>query len=199
MASTTAMAQRPGIEFTLEGNYLWTSSIDATFYDQAGRPQTGTFDIRNNPALGFAVDVEIRPGTQLEFFYLNQASSLQFRRAGTGVWEDRGDVSVSYYQIGGLQGIRHGKVLPFGGLTLGASSFNPESGGETQWKFAMGLNAGAKVYLNDRIGLRFHGRALISFLDTGAGLWVGTGGVSFGFSGYGIWQWDLGLGLVILL
>jgi opacity protein-like surface antigen len=198
LASTAAMAQRPGVELTLEADYLWTSSMDATYTPPGETPRAGTFDIKNSPAFGFAVDIDLRPGTQLEFFYLNQSSQLQFKSVG-GPWEDLYDQTMSYYQIGALQGFRRGKAMPFTGVTLGATSINPEAGGTTEWKFSMTFNAGAKVYLSERIALRFHGRALVSFLDTGAGVWFGTGGLSLGITGYGIWQWNLGGGLVILL
>lgn len=199
LASTAALAQRPAVEFTLEGNYLWTSSTDVTYYPPGEPLRSGTVDIGSNPAFGFTVDIDLRPGTQLEFFYLKQSSELKFRPSRTGIWEDFYNLSTSYYQIGALQGFRRGQAMPFTGLTLGATSFKPDGGGTTQWKFSVTFNAGAKVYLSERIGLRVHGRALVNFLDTGAGVWFGPGGVSLGFSGYGIWQWDLGAGLVIIL
>jgi len=192
LVAPAAMAQRNPIELTPEINYLWTSSLDASM---GGTP--GTFDIDDSAAYGLTLDYEFRPGSQLELLYLYQKSDLTFDpfndvKSSTGV-------VTSYYHIGALQGFRRGNVMPFTGLTLGASSFNPESRGETMWKFSIGLNAGAKVYLSERIGLRFHGRALMSFLDTGAGVWFGTGGVSMGITGWGVWQWDLGGGLIIQL
>jgi hypothetical protein len=196
MAATASMAERPVIEVTPEANYVWTSSLDATLDSQP--PEAGKFDIKNNGAYGFTVDVEVRPGTQVEFLYLYQKSELTFDGGRNGK-RTLYDLATSYYHVGAMQGFRRGKVLPFTGLTLGATSFDPSAAGETNWKFSIGLNAGAKVYLSERFGLRFHGRALMSFLDTGAGLWLGTGGVSMGITGYGIWQWDLGGGLVILL
>jgi hypothetical protein len=194
MVATVAAAQdRPGVEITLQGEYLWTSSLDATYGTTSGK-----FDIDDNPAAGFIIDVDVRPGTQLEFFYLRQKSSVTFQ-SFTQPKQALYDLTTTYYQIGAIQGYKRGKAMPFTGFTLGATSFDPEIQAETQWKFSVTLNVGVKVYINERIALRFHGRALSSFLDTGAGLWIGTGGVSMGLSGYGIWQWDLGGGLVILL
>jgi hypothetical protein len=103
--------------------------------------------------------------------------------------------------VGAPQGFPRGKVTPFTGLTLGATSLDPQgvAGLSTEWKFSFAFNAGAKIYLNDRIGIRLNGRLLASFLDVGAGMWLGTGGASVGITGTALWQWDLGGGLIIRL
>jgi hypothetical protein len=195
LATTAAMAQRPAIEITPEANYLWTSKISATIPDANGVLRSGDIDIKNSGAYGFTVDIEVRPGTQLEFLYLRQDSDLQFIPT-RGVEETVTDIATSYYHVGALQGFKRGNVLPYTGLTLGATQFSSR---ESEWKFSFGFNAGAKVYINERIGLRFHGRVLASLLDAGAGLWVGTGGLGVTVGGSAIWQWDLGGGLVIRL
>ena len=69
----------------------------------------------------------------------------------------------------------------------------------TEWMFSFGFHAGAKVYLSERIGLRMHGRVFSSLLESNAGLWLGSEGVSVTIGGSALWQWDLGAGLVILL
>ena len=196
LASTSAMAQRPAIEFTPEANYLWTSRISATIPDGSGGLRTGDIDIKDSGAYGFTVDIEVRPGTQLEFLYLRQDSDLTFKPF-TGPEETLIEgVATSYYHVGALQGFKRGNVLPFTGLTLGATQFSSDN---SEWKFSFGFNAGAKVYLNERIGLRLHGRVLASMLDTSAGIWAGTGGVGLTVGGSALWQWDLGGGLVIRL
>lgn len=196
MVSSPALAQRPAIEFHLLADYVWTSSLNATYQLQSGK-----FDIASNPAFGFAVDVGVRPGTELEFFYLRQDSELTFKGGSFQGTENIFDMATSYYHVGAMQGFPRGKVTPFTGLTLGATSLDPQgvAGLDTEWKFSVGFNAGAKIYLSERIGLRLNGRLLASFLDAGAGLWLGTGGVSVGLTGNALWQWDLGGGLIIRL
>jgi hypothetical protein len=195
----SAWAQRPPIELNFYADYVWTSSISASVQDESGI-RNGDFDIKDNPAFGIAVDFEVRPGTQIELLYQRQDSEMTFRDAATKQTETVTDMASSYYHIGALQGFRRGKTLPFTGLTLGASSFDPQgSGRETEWKFSFAFHAGAKVYLSERIGLRFHGRVFASFLDASAGLWAGTGGAGVAIGGSALWQWDLGGGLIILL
>jgi hypothetical protein len=128
--------------------------------------------------------------------YLRQDSDLTFKPI-TGPEETLIEgVATSYYHVGALQGFKRGNVLPFTGLTLGATQFSSDN---SEWKFSLGFNAGAKVYLNERIGVRLHGRVLASMLDTSAGIWAGTGGVGLTVGGSALWQWDLGGGLVIRL
>jgi hypothetical protein len=201
IASGAASAQRPGIDLSFYGNYTWTTSISATVPDENNVLRSGDLDIKNNPSYGFALDIEVRPGTQVELFYQRQDSKTTFKQTAAGATtEELWDIATSYYHIGALQGFRRGKVMPFTGGTLGATSFDPQGTGmETEWKFSFAFQAGAKVYLNERIGLRFHGRLLASLLESGGGLYFGTGGVGVTVGGSALWQWDLGVGLVITL
>jgi opacity protein-like surface antigen len=200
MVTGSAWAQRPAIELNFYSDYVWTTSISASVPTSGGGFRNGDFDIKSNPTFGFAVDVEVRPGTQIEFFYQRQDSEVEFKDAVTRQKETLWEIATSYYQIGALQGFRRGKWLPFTGGALGATSFDPQgTGQDTEWKFSFTFQAGAKVYLSERIALRFHGRLLASLLESGAGLWFGTGGVSVTLGGSALWQWGLGGGLVILL
>jgi hypothetical protein len=202
MSAGSAWAERPAIDLNFYADYVWTSAISASVPDGSGGYTSGDFDIKSNPAFGIALDVEVRPGTQLEILYQRQDSKTTFKRGGIGggTTDELWDTATSYYHIGALQGFRRGKWLPFTGGTLGATSFDPQGAGlDTEWKFSFAFHGGAKVYLNDRVGLRFHGRIFASLVDSGAGLWLGPGGVSLSIGGSAIWQWDLGGGIVITL
>jgi len=200
VSAGSVWAQRPAIELNFYADYAWTSSISASVQTSSDGLTNGDFDIKSNPAFGIAADIEVRPGTQLELLYHRQDSEVSFRDAITRQTETLWDMATSYYHIGALQGFKRGKVMPFTGGTLGATSFDPQGGGQdTEWKFSFAFHAGAKVYLNERIALRFHGRLFASLLDSGAGLWVGTGGAGLTIGGSALWQWNLGGGLTILL
>jgi hypothetical protein len=197
----TVWAQRPQIDLNFYADYVWTSSLSATVPDAQGNLVSGDFDIKSNPAFGLAIDVEVRPGTQVELLYQRQDSETEFKSSGfSGTSQSGQDIATSYYHVGALQGFRRGKWLPFTGLTLGATSFDPQGGGmSTEWKFSFGFQAGAKVYLNDRIGLRFHGRLFSSLLESSGGLYFGTGGLGLTVGGSALWQWTLGGGIVVTL
>lgn len=193
LVAQTVYAQRPAIDIIVHGEYLWTSKVSAVSPSGAG-----DFDIKSNPAYGITGDFEFRPGTEIELMYLAQPSKVTFRRGGGGPTEDLFDMTTHYIHIGAMQGIQRGNVRPYTGATLGATAFAAD-GGDTEWKFSVGFNAGAKIYINERIGIKLNGRILASMIDTNAGLWFGTGGPSVSIGGSAVWQWDLGGGLVIRL
>jgi hypothetical protein len=166
--------------------YVWTLSQSATY-----NTTSGDIDIKDGEYYGIAVDIYAVPYMQIRLLYRRQDSQLTFKRAG--VTEDISDVAVEYWHIGAIKGMQKGKVLPFTGLSLGGTRFALES--EDNWKFSMIFSLGAKVHLNDRIGLMVAGQMPFSF--TGAFVGVGTGGVSIG--GTGIAQFDVTGGLVITL
>ena len=88
----------------------------------------------------------------------------------------------------------NGNTMPFTGLSLGATRYIVD-GFDDEWKFSIILSIGAKVYLNERIGLMVSGQMPYTFTDTFVG--IGTGGFSLG--GYGIAQFDVLAGLIIML
>jgi len=193
-------AQRPAIELNFYADYLWTTRVAATVPDGSGGFIPGDLDIKNNPAYGIALDFEVRPGTQIELFYERQESEMEFLPNTVGSsTEPLGDITTSYYHIGALQGFRRGNVMPFTGGTIGATSLDPSEAGETKWMFSFAFHAGAKVYLSERIGLRFNGRLFASFLDASGGLYFGSGGAGLVIGGSALWQWALGGGLFISL
>jgi hypothetical protein len=198
----SAWAQHPAIELNFYADYLWTSSVSATVPDPDGNFIPGELDIKNNPAFGFALDVEVRPGgTQIELLYERQASEMEFLPNTVGSsTEPLGDITTSYYHIGAIQGFRRGNVMPFTGGTIGATSLDPsQENVDTDWMFSFAFHAGAKVYLSERIGLRFHGRLFASFLDASAGLYYGSNGAGMTITGGTLWQWALGGGLIVSL
>jgi hypothetical protein len=167
------------------GGYVWTVSQGATY-----RGFAGDIDLESNGYWGVAVDINVHPFMQGRLLYRRQDTKLIFRRAG-GVTEDLGDMAVEYWHIGGVKGITKGNVKPFTSLTLGGTRY--VSGGEDNWKFSVLISLGAKIYLNERIGLMVAGQMPFSF--TGAWLGIGTGGASLG--GTGIAQFDVTAGLTV--
>ncbi len=70
---------------------------------------------------GVEVDVNLHPGAQLALLYSRQDSDLTYKSGG--IKNDLSDISVEYFQIGGIGGARQGKTMPFGMVTLGATRF----------------------------------------------------------------------------
>ena len=91
--------------------------------------------------------------------------------------------SVNYIMIGGdrNQPIGSGKAYFFGGIDLGAAGLEPKNNDYTgRWKFAFDLHAGAKIFINDNIGIRMQAGLNLPVQYFGAAFTVGTGGTGTG-------------------
>jgi hypothetical protein len=192
--SSSLMAQ--GFEFEQQNHkfeiipqygYVWTVSR-STYYNN----YNGDLDIKNSPFWGVAVDINAKPGMQVRLLYRRQDTQLTWKSQGTT--EDVGDIGVEYYHIGGVGGMTKGNIMPFTGLSLGTTRYFAD-GVDDDWKFSIILSIGAKIYLNDRIGLMVSGQMPYTFTD--AFLGIGTQGLSLG--GYGIAQFDVLGGIIIML
>lgn len=78
------------------------------------------------------------------------------------------DMDIQYLQIGGIVNFTDvNYVVPFFGMTVGATRFAPGADGfddETKLSFTVGT--GFKVPITDHIGVRFDARAFVTLLDT---------------------------------
>lgn len=166
--------------------YAWTVSQSAT-YSGFG----GDFDLKSSDFWGVAVDINAKPGVQARLLYRRQDTKMTWKQIG--LTEDLGDIGVEYWHIGAVAGMRNDKIMPYTSLTLGTTRYILDYGDE--WKFSIILGVGAKVYLNDRIGLMVGGQMPFTFTNTFLG--IGTGGMSIG--GTGIIQLDLVAGLIIAI
>jgi hypothetical protein len=174
---------------------MWTTSRSVTSVDGGA----GDLDIKSSDYWGVAVDINVHPFAQLELLYTRQDSDLTFKPI-LGSTEDVGGAAVEYYQIGGLKGVREGRVLPYGLFTLGATRFvYKDADIDDIWKFSVILGLGAKVYLNERIGLRVQGALPFTFVNGGVGLGFGTGGGYVTVGGTGVLQTSVTAGLVIAI
>jgi hypothetical protein len=96
------------------------------------------------------------------------------------------DVDSNYFQIGGVQSMRRGKIEPFAGGTLGAVWYSPQNFEATSgllsydlqdtWHFAMTFGGGLNVFLSDSFAIRGHARLLVPMYFNGGGMYVGSGG-----------------------
>ena len=100
-----------------------------------------------------------------------------------------------------MSGVRKGKVMPFGMFTLGGTRIVPEWTGAASddvWKFSIIFGLGAKIYINEKIGLRVQGRMPWMFVDGGAYMGCGGGGCYTSFGGSGLVQGDVSGGLFVM-
>ncbi|UCE02623.1 MAG: hypothetical protein JSW67_15535 [Candidatus Latescibacterota bacterium] len=191
-ARDTGFAHR--VEINAYAGYFWSSSYDVRFDNTLGQ-----LDVSSNAWWGVAVDVPVMPEVQLELSYSRTDSDLTFKPSALGS-EKRtvGDIAVEYWQAGAVGGTLRGKLLPMGGLTLGATRyvFNRDD----VWKFSFIPLLGAKYYANRRLGLRAQVRFPITLVESGGAIGCSSGSGCFvSVTGTAVFQFDLSAGLILLL
>ncbi len=184
--------QKHRLEFTVLGGNVWTSSRDV----RLGEAQ-GELDIDKSAFIGVALDVNLAEKYQLELLYNRQESEFIFTSS------DQSPVvvpmSVEYFHIGAIGGIQKGNVLPFTQFTLGATRFAVDGGSDPDWKFSMMLGMGVKFYLTKFLALRLQGRLPFTFVGSESQIGCGPHGCFTMLGGVGIAQYDIAIGLALLL
>jgi len=158
----------------------------------------GTYKLADNPNYGGALSVEVAPGMFGEFTYNRSDTKFTYYYQNQN---EPMDMSFEYFTLGGLKSMGDGKVQPFGTVALGTARFHlKESYGDfysdAAWSFAGTLGLGAKVYLNDKLGIRLQARMDLPLRFSG--LWIGTGGGGASFV-VPVWQFDFSAGVFLRL
>lgn len=179
-----APAQKPR-RLELTGFAGWEVASDVT-------TSAGTLQIDDAPGYGVALDWPLGPGQQVELLWVYSATDVRLRGIAGAPSSASFPVDSHYLQLGGLYVVSQGKVEPFVSGSLGAAAYVPGTlvldGGTsytlaTTWRFAFSLGGGAKVWLGDRIGLRFQARLLMPVLFSGGAFYSGPGGTALTVSG----------------
>jgi hypothetical protein len=132
-----------------------------------------------------------RTDTRIDYYYQSVLEPL--------------DMSVEYFQIGGLKQIGADNLKPFGVASLGIVRFNMKNSATNVnqgdvWKMAATLGGGVKILLGERLGIRLQARLGLPMDFSGLWLSAGSGGagVSAGFR-IPLVQLDFSAGLTLRL
>ena len=186
--------QQHRIEILGYAGYLWSDAIDVSYGSTYGEA-----DIESGEIWGIEADINVRPGAQLVLLYNRQDSKLTYeRQAGLPPLEE--DIAIEYWHIGGMGGVQRGNIMPFTMFTLGGTRIIPKFEGATEdeWRFSILLGLGAKIYVNERMGLRVQGRLPWTIINNGGAVACGSGGCYTMLGGSGIIQADVSAGLFIM-
>jgi hypothetical protein len=188
------------IDVTAMYGHMWGGNVDS----RPGKLRFGTA-----PSWFFALDVPVARATWVELSYGRQDGQLDLdRSSGTTTLSD---LSINYWQIGGIRGVPMQRIIPYVSASLGINHLSPaedtvEVDGETgrldsSTRFALTLGVGFKAFFgrNERIGVRGSFRTLSTLYDTGSSFWFGSGGGGVSFGGRGVWQWEVAGGVTIRL
>jgi hypothetical protein len=146
-------------------------------------------DLDSSPTWGLLVDVEVTHDTQVEIFYGSLGAELD---RGIG---DAFDVDEEILQIGAVREYDHGRpIIPYVGLTLGATRF--EIGDDNDTRFSGAIALGAKMLVSDNLGFRFDGRLFGSSTNSSTigcvdGVCIGDPDTSV------IWQYSINAGIIV--
>jgi opacity protein-like surface antigen len=164
-----------------------TDYFTATEYDFS---DSESYGLTLNYTIGLMGDTQLdlswsRQDTDVESFNFNERETF--------------DVTIDYWQVGGLKQWNEDEpTRPFVIGSLGAAHFSPESAElSSATRFAFALGGGVKLLPSDHIGIRLQGKLYGTYGSGGGGVFCGTGGCAFGFSGNFMWQAEFSAGLII--
>lgn len=190
-AAMAAAAESGNYEITALGGVGFGGSTDLELGD-------GSLDA--GASYGAMLAARVRRDGLVALSYTRQRT--EFDVALTGGGSQRLDVDVGYVQFGGeLEFHPTGRrIVPFIGLSLGASHFSPRGGGRTEWFFAGTFTGGLKIPLTEHVGLRAQMRVMGTLIDGKSDIFcVGAGGVTCVVAGSadGLFQGDALAGIYV--
>ena len=192
-AASTALAQDKA---DLSGMAGWAFGSSVNVFN-------GKMKIEDDWAYSATLGFKVQPIAQVELSWIYHPTNLRFTPF-TGPIETIG-LDVHYFQIGGVREFPSGQAMPFARFLLGATYYNPKEqtinnvNVNSQWRFSMTLGLGAKYFFSPRVGLRFQGDLIGTFLSSSGGVFCGGGGCSLGLFGSGILSGDVMAGLTIAI
>lgn len=100
------------------------------------------------------------PERQYEMFYTQQGTTVK--------GAEPFDMDVQYLHIGGIVNFTDaGPVVPYFGMTVGATRFSPDASGlDDETKLSFSAGGGFKYLFTDHFGIRLDARAYVTLLDT---------------------------------
>jgi hypothetical protein len=175
------------VELTGFGGYVfparWSSSYGSLYFN-------------GNAMYGGSLNVGVSRVVDVGFSYTRIDTQVEPEVVGSDYSFSNYQVSENFYMLGVTKNFRINKVAsPFVRLNLGGVYLSPkESQYYSYWFFAMGADAGVKVYFSKVIGLMVQAQLMMPVQYGGFYFYGGTGGggsgvymsgtlVDFGFTG----------------
>ena len=165
----------------------------------------GDITVEDAASYGITIGIPVDWDTYAEFSYSRSDANATFFAKHPDYTDDKFEMASNYFLLSGNKQSGTETVVGYGGFALGAAWFDSKTSRVNDvWRFAASLQAGAKLYLSDRIGIRLQGRLLLPLYFAGGGLYCGVGG---GGSGCGVGvsststivQGDISAGLIFQL
>jgi len=178
------------VELTPIAGYTFRSTVNIT---------NGEARINDGFTYGGALTIVASPYNAIEISYYRYETDATAYSSFNNFNTVSKPVSVNYMLIGGQRLFPfNDKVTPFTGFNIGAAwmgsgddSFN------TITKFAMGFDAGVKIMVSEKIGIRLQTNFNFPITSAGGSFYWSSGGSGVGLTGYvPIWSFGFNGGLI---
>lgn len=191
-ATPRQVEQRSKLELSAQTGYSFGSYI---------RTYDGDLTLNGSIWYGGAIDYLFRKDIAFEVSYSYRKGSMDFDPYYAYDWSASelaqfGDISTHFIQLGTIKTFRKNNVAPFIGGNLGMVIYSPENQiYDTNVFFAVSGLGGAKIYLNDKFGIRLQGRLYLPIYFANLTFYCGGGGCGTGAGGSGTLEGELSGGL----
>ncbi|HEX5761293.1 MAG TPA: outer membrane beta-barrel protein [Thermoanaerobaculia bacterium] len=156
LTALPAAGQTPRrFELTPLVGYRLAGELDAVD-EEFGRSDV---ELDESASYGFAFDIPLNPGFQLELMARRQETSFVADEGILDPGEELGDVEITQAHAGLLFQWGPGQVNGFVVLSGGISAIDPEGEDlDSETRLSGSLGGGVKVFFNRNVGLRLEGR-----------------------------------------
>jgi hypothetical protein len=184
----TTIAQK--VELTPLAGYTFRSTVNIT---------NGEARINDGFTYGGALTIAASPYNAIEISYYRYETEATAYSSYNGFVDVSKDVAVNYMLIGGQRLFPvNEQVTPFTGFNVGAGWLGSKDDSfSTITKFSMGFDAGVKIMVSEKVGLRLQTNFIFPITSTGGSMYWGSGGSGVGLTGYvPIWSFGFNGGLI---
>ena len=141
----------------------------------------GYYKLKASDQFGVTVDCTVGNDFQAEFSWIQQQTSVGVQNVEYPVEQEVSDITVNHFQFGVIRTFGYSDLVPFAGLSLGWSTFDPDRRNYgSNSTFTVGINGGIKYFFSDHVGVRLQTQLLFPIEWGGIYLSTGGGGISAG-------------------
>lgn len=160
---------------------------------------SGSVVVDSAPVYGALLGFRAQRNGYAYLSYSRMVSTAYFRPSGGFETTGQADVSFDYFQVGGNLEVKRGRLVPYLGLSIGATSISLLDEPGNDLSFSAVLDGGLKVMLADMLYVRVIGRMPVSFVTGDAAALCINGNCAFAYSGTPLLQGQVLLGAGLLL
>jgi len=151
-------------------------------------------ELEESESYGLIIGKDNGTNNQMEFIYSVQPTNLI--ATGTVTPGVLVDVDVENFLFAGKKILNKESGTFMSGM-VGATRFDPSSSGlNSETRFALGIGGGVDHRISERVGFRFEGRGIATFLDSDGAVFCGSNGGCLVYTESSvIWQFEVVAGL----